>query len=513
MLTIALSLITLSCAKAPVDSVLLTVDNSRATHTISPFIYGANQSNWKEDHRYLSFGRIGGNRMTAYNWETNASNAGNDWHHQNDAFMGGGEVPGEVVRKSVADALDAGKAIVVTVPTAGYVAADKKGDGDVNQTPNYLQVRFDRSLPKKSGKFEYPPDLTDHKVYQDEFVWWLEKTFKSRSAKTPIFYALDNEPDIWNGTHARIWPNKPSYDDIVKNSTDFGSAIKSVAPKALIFGPVNYGWEGMRTFQGAPDSAAKGNFLDYYLEAMKSVEKQAGHRILDVLDLHWYTEAQAGGKRITNDDVDAEQQKVRVQSTRGLWDPTYKEPSWVQQSLGDEPVRFIPRMQEKIEKHYPGTKLAITEYNYGGAHDISGTIAEADALGLFGQYNIFAASVWGGTDKGSFINTGFDLFCNYDGKGGHFGDQALKAGSSDVSKVSIYASKNSAGKLTLVVINRTAESTACGIKLDTNVRQAKAYRASGTSAKVTEAGAEPISGGALHVTLPAMSVTVYELAP
>ncbi len=503
-----------SCKRAPVDTVVLTVDTSTPTHAISPFIYGANQTNWQTDHRYLSLGRIGGNRMTAYNWENNASNAGGDWHHQNDSFLGGGEVPGEVMRKAVADALAAGKGIVVTVPAAGYVAADKKGDGDVNQTPNYLSSRFVKSEPKKPSGFSYPPSLTDGKVYQDEFVWWLERTFKNRGPNTPIFYAIDNEPDLWNGTHVRIWPHKPSYDQFVKLTCSYASAIKGVAPTAKVFGPISYGWYGMLTFQDAPDAKQKGDFLDYYLDQMKAAERTYGKRLLDVFDLHWYTEAQSAGKRITSDDVNAEAQTVRVQSTRGLWDPTYKEPSWIQQSMGDQPVRFIPRMLEKIEKHYPGTKLAITEYNYGGAHDISGTLAQADALGIFGAYNVFAANVWGGTDKGSFINTGFDLYCNYDGKGGHFGEQSLKTSTSDVAAVAIYASKSaSTGKVTLVVINRSASASACGIKVETRARQARVFRAMGSSAAVKELSPEPISGGALHVSLPAMSATVFELGP
>jgi hypothetical protein len=42
-------------------------------------------------------GRIGGNRWTAYNWETNASNAGSDYLYQNDTYLGGGSAPGGAV--------------------------------------------------------------------------------------------------------------------------------------------------------------------------------------------------------------------------------------------------------------------------------------------------------------------------------------------------------------------------------------------------------------------------------
>ena len=47
-------------------------------HPISPYIYGTSQGDWAGRSRRLRLGRLGGNRWTAYNWETNASNAGAD---------------------------------------------------------------------------------------------------------------------------------------------------------------------------------------------------------------------------------------------------------------------------------------------------------------------------------------------------------------------------------------------------------------------------------------------------
>ena len=58
-------------------------------HPISPWIYGSNQVEPSAAHGE-SMGRLGGNRWTAYNWETNASNAGSDYLYQNDTYLGGG---------------------------------------------------------------------------------------------------------------------------------------------------------------------------------------------------------------------------------------------------------------------------------------------------------------------------------------------------------------------------------------------------------------------------------------
>ena len=83
-----------------------------------------------------------------------------------------------------------------------------------------------------------------------------------------------------------------------------------------------------------------------------------------------------------------------MQAPRSLWDPTYVEKSWITKQSTHGPIRLLPRLQEKIDKHYPGTRLAITEYNYGGGADISGAIAQADVLGIFGREGVFAAALW-----------------------------------------------------------------------------------------------------------------------
>ena len=132
---------------------------------------------------------------------------------------------------------------------------------------------------------------------------------------------------------------------------------------------------------------------------MKDAGERAGRRLVDVLDLHYYTEAQTatGGQRVGGQDTSAEAVAARVQSTRSLWDPSYVENSWITRDVlpeGDKAIRLIPRMQAKIETKYPATKLPIPEYNFGGGVHSYGAIEQADALGIFGQTGVFAATRW-----------------------------------------------------------------------------------------------------------------------
>lgn len=143
---------------------------------ISPYIYGMNHPRWQRVPLF-TLARWGGNRISTYNWETNASNAGAEGEHQNDGYLSLSDVPGEPVRRLASEAFAAGASALVTVPMLGYVAQDKRGDGDVARTPDYLLNRFCHSLPRKGRHFDPQPDLHDNRVYQDEFVNWLETTF------------------------------------------------------------------------------------------------------------------------------------------------------------------------------------------------------------------------------------------------------------------------------------------------------------------------------------------------
>jgi hypothetical protein len=141
--------------------------------------------------------------MTAYNWETNDSNAGADYLNQNDNFPGGGNMPNGAVAPGSGGAQRRRRRIV-TVPIIGYVSADHNGGGDVAQTANYLSVRFHQSPARKGSAFTLTPNTTDAFVYQDEYVNFLDKTYPGAfvSSTTPLMLSLDNEPDLWQSTHA-----------------------------------------------------------------------------------------------------------------------------------------------------------------------------------------------------------------------------------------------------------------------------------------------------------------------
>lgn len=478
----------------PPAQVTFTIDTARDVRPISPLIYGVNAHD-AAAHRRPS-NRLGGNRWTAYNWENNASNAGSDWHHQSDGYLSESDIPGQAVRPAVEAAARDRQALIITVPMAGYVAADKHLEGDVNQTPDYLNKRFHVSAAKKGAPLLTTPDLTDRRVYQDEFVNWVEQAARV-APDQQILYALDNEPDLWSHTHARIHPDKITYEELVRRTIEYAGAIKDVKPDAIVLGAVNYGWNGYRTLQNAPDADGR-DFHQLFLAELKKAHEQAGRRLVDALDIHYYSEAEGGGVRVIAKDDSEQVAAARVQAPRSLWDPTYVESSWItRDSIAGKPIALIPRVLKDIDDHCPGTRLAITEYQFGGGDHVSGGIAQADALGIFGRYGVFAANWWNLGVGQKYVDAAFDLYLNYDGKGARFGNQSVFAESSSIETASVYASTDSADPsvVSVIAINRMGKPVEATIRIahPRPLGHADVYRFTGESPKVASAGTHTLA--------------------
>jgi hypothetical protein len=530
--------------------VTFTLD-SRTRWPISRFIYGINfYDDWlgysfrgATVPNNLTLGRQGGNRLTAYNWENNASNAGRDYIYNNDGYLGGGNLVGEAVRQPVLRTMQKGAGIIVTVPMIGYVSADKNGPtgNDEAGQATRLATRFRQSVPRKNADFSMTPNAGDGTVYQDEFVWWLDRQFplaKSDPLK-PIFFSLDNEPDIWFDTHSEIrstvngQPNYLTYTEMVQRTTDYASAIKDVQPNAVVFGPVVATWTGATTLGRWPNPdpvAGTADFLDWYLDRMREAGTAQGRRLVDVLDLHWYPAASSGGQEITNDAASqtADMQNKRLQAPRSLWDPTFTDGNWVEDVTGG-PVRLLPRLREKIAAHYPGTKIAITEYFYGRGGDITGGIAQADVLGIFGREGVFAATlwplakvdeVWGGDAAAAYayVFGAFRMFRDYDGAGGSFGEVGFLANTTDRVNTSVYASVDpgNPNRVVVVAINKSTSAKSASIRLTHSalLHTAEVYTlAAGNSAPQRQADVAITQPNAFVYTMPARSVTTLVLKP
>jgi mannan endo-1,4-beta-mannosidase len=486
--TVALLLAGLGCSESRGADVNFSINASQGIHSISPYIYGTNQFNTSTPPVNLGLQRLGGNRWTGYNWETNYSNAGTDYLNNSDLYLTNGQVrpAGGAVLPPMQAAATQGYALSVTVPIAGYVAAD--GNGPVSAAQVAPSSRWKQVVAKKSSIAGQPalsttPNTSDGYVFTDEFAYWVEHT---KQAGQPVFYTLDNEPGLWDDTHPRIHPNKATFTELRDKTIAHASAIKDVAPGAIIFGPGGFGYSDFVDLNGAPDSSTqqppapgtgKLHFHQWLLQEMAAEEARQHRSLLDVLDMHWYPEAQGGGVRITAEGAlnnSAAVVSARVQAPRSLWDPTYSETSWITSCCSGGPIQLLNRVQSDINQFKAGTKMSISEYNYGGGNDISGAIAEADVLGIFGKKDVYAAAWWNIERQGNtnFTFAAMDMFRNYDGAGSRFGDTSVDATTSNNASSSVYASidAKNPNRMTLVAINRTNQPLNAAIAISDDNR-------------------------------------------
>jgi mannan endo-1,4-beta-mannosidase len=449
---------------------------------ISKYVYG---SNWGGGTDY-TIRRSGGNRLTAYNWENNFSNAGSDYGpYHNDDYMSPSQVPGKAITDFHNQALSQGQASIVTLQMAGYVAADENGNVNLD-TEAAPSARFRKVVFAKGAPFCSPPGspvTNDANVYMDEFVNFLVYTYGYAGTANGVkFYDLDNEPDIWSdgakgATHPEVHVSDPCCLEYKDKSTALSTAVKNVDPNAQIMGPVSYGFGGYLNFQGASDWGTVGSgydwFLSYYLHKMGIDSNTAGKRLLDALDVHWYPEAQDdAGHRILENITTTAMYNARMQAPRTLWDTGYIYPnitypngevSWINQWYFVQYLPLIPRLKNDIKNYYPDTNIAITEYAYGPdspSHWSTG-IATTDFLGILGKYGVYIATYWGG---GTYVDAAIKIYRNYDGAHSTFGDVNVIATMSNKVDSSIYGSLSSVNSdvLHMVVINKNQSNDISG---------------------------------------------------
>ena len=465
------------------------------------------------------------------------SNRASDWYFEN--------IPNDTVVQSLPDGSAADQFVqanrarstdtLLTVPLIGWTPRARATDcgfsvakyGPQQSTDSWRPdcgngVRPDGSMV--TGNDPADTSLAIGPAFVTEWIAHLRARFGGADAGGVRYFNLDNEPELWNSTHRDVHPQPLGYDELLQRSIAYARAIKDAEPRALTLGPVGWGWTAY--FYSAADMAAGGSWwttrpdrrahgdtplVEWYLREMRAQGERDGRRLLDFLDLHYYPQAagvslQGAGGTST--------QALRLRSTRSLWDATYTDESWIDGTEGGPAVQLIPRMRAWVDAHYPGTKLAVTEYNWGALDHINGALAQADVLGIFGREGLDLATLWAPPTPAQPGAFAFRMFRNYDGAGHQFGDIRVRARSTDQDLVAIYAAERTADRiLTIVVINKSTGPRTVPLQLTgaPAMPAARVFRYSGADlSHIARLADVTLSAGAT-VTLPERSITLLEI--
>ena len=523
----------------------LSVNVGTSRKPISSLIYGLNFANEAlAKELSLPVNRWGGNSVTRYNFKIDTHNTASDYFYQNipDDNSNVAALPnGSAADRFVEANKRTGTASIITVPTIGWAAkrrvANHPYDCGFSIAKYGAQQSSDPYDPdcgngvktnstNVTGNNPTDTSVAINSTFASEWVTHLKTRYGDAANGGVQFYALDNEPMLWNSTHRDVHPQPTSYDEMRDKAWQYAAAIKATDPTAKTLGPVLWGWVaywysaadqvgGGSWWDVRPDRKAHGDvpFAQWYLQQMKSYEQTNGKRILDYFDVHYYP--QANGVSLSPAG-NAATQALRLRSTRSLWDATYADESWINGTEGGPAVRLIPRMHEWVNANYTGTKLALTEYNWGALDNINGALAQADVLGIFGREGLDLATLWdppSATQPGAYA---FRVYRNYDGAGGKFGDTSVSATSADQGQLAVYAAqRTSDNALTLIVINKTGGALTSDVSLTgfTPSGMAKVYRYSAANLNViTKEADQAVSVSDFNATFPANSITLFVVA-
>jgi hypothetical protein len=511
------------------------VDAGYNRHPISPLIYGTAfaASNQLADLGF-TMNRSGGNEETTYNWEINAHGKGADYYFE--SIADSSSTPGESADSVVANAKMGGAQPLITIPMIGWgpilganrgtlasfsIAKYGPQTGSDGNAGNGVSITNDTLITWN--------DKTDANMqvdtnYQKGYVQHLTNTWGMSINGGVGYYIMDNEQSLWQSTHQDIHPVGATMQEILGKIVAYASMVKSLDPNALVAGPEEWGWSGYfysgydqqwsgqhNNFNPAdyPDRETNGgwDYMPWLLNQLHQYNTTNGQRLLDYFTLHCYP--QEGS--VSGDAVDTATELLRNQSTRQFWDSNYVDPSWI-----NSVIMLIPRMSNWVTTYYPGTKIGITEYNWGAEPYMNGATAQADIQGIFGRQGLDLATRWTIPASTTPTYLAMKIYRNYDSQGHTFGDTSVLAGGPDPDNVSVFAAQRSSDEaLTIMVVNKFLTGATPLVINVTNfigagAAQAWQLNASNVIAQLPDLN---YTGGALQTTVPAQSVTLLVLPP
>lgn len=510
-----LELVENSTPPPPPGPIAVDVSPELDRRAINPLVYGINFGDLAQ-HQELRFPlrRWGGNATTRYNFKSDVGNHAFDYFFQN---VPEGADPGTLPVGSTADrfideTLTHGGEVLLTVPTIGWVPIDsdrnKRHGFSVakygsqtqvecsiyNPVPNWCS--WDAGNGRCNPATYTPGSAGDHcddasglivnvdpldtsqpadEAFVGEWLDHLIAEFGDANSGGVRYYALDNEPMLWNSTHRDVHPQPATYDEVWESGWRTAEVIKQKDPQAKVMGPVTWGWcdlfgsalDAVPTLADpwncldGPDRDAHGDvpFVQWYL---RQACGNSHPGLIDYLDIHYYPQGGVDGLGDAASSEDAATAQRRLDSLKELWHPSWVADNWIATN-----VQLLPRLRAWIDQECPAGNvgLAVTEYKWGGDHGITGALAQVEVLALFGREGVDLATRWVAPDPGSLAEDAFALFLDYDGQGTRVLGESVRALSADHDAVASFAIRGANDELWVLLINKDTSARLAEVRI------------------------------------------------
>ncbi|MGE5587784.1 MAG: glycoside hydrolase family 44 protein [Clostridia bacterium] len=303
----------------------ITVDTQRPGLVISPYVYGSAWGQWVgklppddevADLRVRLI-RFGGNNISRYNWRIDTYN---DWWTKRNVV----QTPG--LLEFVTWARSHGAEPLIQVNAFGFAPAETSS------------TEMSR--------------IMDADAAAD-----LVRFLNVQHGLGVRFFEIDNEPFIWHETHRDYQKRPIGYDEYLERFVEFSRAMKEVDPSIVVMGPSNCNPTYYLRSALAGDRVVKGDWIPYMLRYCAEYEARHGLRVLDAVSFHRYPIYRSFSAK----EVRAKPQDI-LDATREWWDPLYN-PTILDPTSEPAVRAILPLFRRWIDQNYPGTALALTEYN------------------------------------------------------------------------------------------------------------------------------------------------------
>jgi len=329
-----------------------------------------------------------------------------------------------------------------------------------------------------------------------------------------VYWSMDNEPEIWNGTHDDVMPSLLSASAFMDAYFAVAKKARERFPEIKLTGPVPANeWQWYRWGDQSLTIDGKSYcWLEYFIKRVADEQKSSGIRLLDVLDIHWYPSETSNADLVQLHRVFYDENYVYpgangVKTVNGGWDNTQNK------------EYIFKRINDWLLLHF------------GENHGIGIGLTEND----ISSYDANIVSVVYASMLGTFADNGVEIFTPWSWKTGMWETLHLfsryakttrvRTTSSGEVTVSGYSTVNSSNdSMTVILVNRDLSTSR------TATVNLTGFSVSDGSYKILELSSLPstetfvshttnalksktatVSGNSFSLTLPSLSTTAVIL--
>jgi hypothetical protein len=517
------------------QDITISIKANEGKRPVSPYIYGRNNSFsnvfgtatsasniklYKEAG--LRFSReCTGNNLTKYNWRRKLSSHP-DWY--NNVYAHDWDFASKTIQDNMPE-----MQTMWGFQLIGKVAGNKQNnfnDWVYNQS-EWVYNLCNQNLagggvvnPTYNGKalIEGNPDLylIDWNADSTTAILdhWFGKVGLGFNKNNFQYWSMDNEPEIWSGTHDDVVKKQTPASELIDKYIDVAKKARERYPEIKLCGPVPANeWQWYKYADEKLRIDGKYYcWLEYFIKRVADEQKKSGIRLLDVFDIHFYPEEEAD--------------KDILQLHRVFFDKNYVYP-------GANGVKTLTSGWDSNQtKEYIFQRINdwLTTH-FGENHGITLALSETGIKST----NPNVISVLYASMLGTFANNGVEIFTPWSWEVGMWETLHLFSRYSKNIKVSTTSSlenmvsgyttiNNSADSMTIVLVNR---DLAASLQVTVNVADfslsdsdyptltlaglPKSESFKSHTSNALKSGTVNVSGQSFTITLPALSTTAVLL--